>query len=60
MLVESWKNKKVEGTRYLLCGKEVEEQYHTFYMKSAAEKAGLTCIVISNLDELSWNADGDV
>lgn len=59
-LVETWKKRKVVGVLHLLHDKDLEETYHTLYMKSAAEKAGIVCKTISGVDGLSWTTDGQV
>ena len=59
-LVDTWAAREVEGKLHLLCDSDQEEKYHTLYMKSAAEAAGIKCKVIVGLDSFKWTEDGMV
>ncbi|RHY25782.1 hypothetical protein DYB32_008100 [Aphanomyces invadans] len=51
-LTHGWVHKNVQGPLHLLCDVDPEEQYHTEYMKAAAEAAGLTCYIVVGVDTL--------
>ncbi len=59
-LVQTWKNKNVEGHLHLLCDNDLEEIYHSMYMKSAAEEAGIKCTLIVGLKSITWSREGNL
>jgi glutathionylspermidine amidase/synthetase len=59
-LVDTWKQKNVDGHLHLLCDNDLEEIYHSMYMKSAAEEAGIKCTLIVGFKSISWAADGNL
>lgn len=59
-LIETWERRKVEGVLHLMCDQDGEEIYHSTYMKTAAEAAGISCKLIVGLDDLKWSSDGMV
>jgi glutathionylspermidine amidase/synthetase len=59
-LVAVWKYMQVEGTLHMLHDTGEEEEYHTLYMKAAAERAGIACKVVCGVAGLRWGADGGV
>lgn len=60
ILIAMWKNAKIKGKLHFLHDNDIEEKYHTVFMKTAAEEAGLCCKIFSSLDSFSWNDKGDV
>ncbi|CAK4752599.1 unnamed protein product [Aphanomyces euteiches] len=59
-LVAAWRAKGVEGMLHLLCDDDLEERYHSLYMKSAAEAAGIPCILIVGVDSITYDLEGNV
>lgn len=59
-LVEAWEERETEGTIHLLLDDDDEEIYHTLFMQQALNSAGVRSKLISNLDDLSWDNDGNV
>ncbi|KAF0716886.1 hypothetical protein As57867_002606, partial [Aphanomyces stellatus] len=57
-LVAAWKSKNVQGTLHLLCDDDPEERYHSMYMQAAAEAAGIPCVLVVGVDELTFDVDG--
>lgn len=59
-LVDAWKAMKIEGVLHLLCDDVKEERYHTSYMASAAEEAGVTCkVTVGRAALSSWSFDAE-
>ncbi|KDO30511.1 hypothetical protein SPRG_04413 [Saprolegnia parasitica CBS 223.65] len=54
-LVDAWKGKNVDGILHLLCDDDHEERYHSMYMMSAAQAAGIDCVLVVGVDSLSWS-----
>ncbi|OQS00664.1 bifunctional glutathionylspermidine amidase/glutathionylspermidine synthetase [Achlya hypogyna] len=59
-LVAAWEGKKVQGVLHFLCDNDHEERYHSLYMMSAAQAAGIECVLVVGVDDLSWSKTGDV
>lgn len=59
-LVAAWKASGVGGVLHIMQDNDPEETYHALYMKSAIEKAGIACKIITGISSLSWNAEGRV
>ena len=59
-LVAVWKSLGVQGKLHLMHDTGEEEEYHTLFMKSAAERAGIECKVICGVAGLRWAADGGI
>lgn len=57
-LVETWRADDIRGTLHMLHDDGSEERYHTLYMKSAAEAAGINCKIIQGTDGFQWTDDG--
>jgi glutathionylspermidine amidase/synthetase len=59
-LEDIWERIAPKSVVHLFQDDNAEETYHTLYMKSAMESAGLSCKVIRSLDSLSWSPAGDI
>ena len=59
-LVAAWRKSEVDGVLHILRDRDPEETYHSLYMKSAIEAAGIPCKVITGFEGLGWDADGCV
>ncbi|KAJ3121070.1 hypothetical protein HK098_004039 [Nowakowskiella sp. JEL0407] len=57
-LVETWTEKVVDGPLHLLCDNDKEEIYHSLYMKSAAEEAGIECHLLVGVESVKWTSCG--
>jgi len=59
-LVDAWKRSGVNSVLHILQDDDPEESYHALYMKSAMEKAGITCKIIIGFEGLHWDNEGNV
>ncbi len=57
-LVEVWRTASVDGVLHIMRDANAEETYHTLFMKTAIEKAGIPCKIITGVADLRWDADG--
>ncbi|OQS05110.1 bifunctional glutathionylspermidine amidase/glutathionylspermidine synthetase [Thraustotheca clavata] len=53
-LVAAWKSKNIQGKLHFLCDNDHEERYHSLYMMSAAQAAGIECILVVGVADLHW------
>jgi glutathionylspermidine amidase/synthetase len=59
-LVKAWRKSEVTGIVHILQDDDPEEHYHALFMKHAIEAAGFECKVIIGLQQLSWDASGNI
>ncbi len=59
-LISAWKRSRVDGVLHIMRDNDLEETYHALYMKTAIEKAGIDCKIITGLSGLRWDDDGCV
>lgn len=59
-LVETWKEKKINGLLHVMHDNDEEEKYHSSYMKTAIEAAGVKVKIVVGLQGLKWNEQGEV
>ncbi len=57
-LVAAWREAKVDGVLHIMQDRDLEETYHALYMKTAIEKAGITCKIIKGTSSLQWDDAG--
>ena len=57
-MVAAWKKSGVNDVLHIMRDSDLEETYHAEYMKSAVEKAGIPCKVITGLAGLGWDDKG--
>ncbi|OQR97229.1 bifunctional glutathionylspermidine amidase/glutathionylspermidine synthetase [Achlya hypogyna] len=56
-LVAAWENKHLDGPLHVMCDNDLEERYHAMYMQSAAQAAGIECVLLIGLDGISVEND---
>jgi len=59
-LVEAWRESDARGVVHILIDDDPEERYHSLFMQSAMEAAGLKCKVLDSLKGLRWADDGNM
>jgi glutathionylspermidine amidase/synthetase len=59
-LVNVWKDSNVKGMLHLLHDKDMEEEYHSLYMKKAAEEAGISCKIYDSIDSFNFDAEHNI
>ncbi|MEX2617372.1 MAG: bifunctional glutathionylspermidine amidase/synthase [Alphaproteobacteria bacterium] len=57
-MVSAWKKSGVNDVLHIMQDSDPEESYHAQYMKSAVEKAGIPCKIITGLTGLGWDDRG--
>ncbi|MGD1878878.1 MAG: bifunctional glutathionylspermidine amidase/synthase [Kiloniellaceae bacterium] len=59
-LVDAWKESAVDGVLHIMQDRDLEETYHAYFMKRAAEEAGIACKIVRGVADLKWGEDGVV
>lgn len=59
-LVEAWKHSRARPFVHIMQDKDSEENYHSRFMQSALTKAGFESKILFGLDELRWDATGQL
>lgn len=54
-LVQAWKARGVKEVVHIMQDTDVEETYHSLFMKSAMEKAGITVKILTGVSDLHWS-----
>lgn len=54
-LVNAWKARDITGVLHIMQDSDDEETYHSLFMKSAMEAAGLTVNILQGVSGLKWN-----
>ncbi len=59
-LVRAWRKSDVKGLIHILQDDDPEETYHALFMKEAIEATGIECVVITGIEGLVWDAQGNI
>ena len=59
-LIEAWARAPVGDVLHIMQDNDREETYHALYMKTAMERAGITCKVVKGTTGLGWDDEGFV
>ena len=59
-LVDAWSESGVSGKLHIMLDNDPDEYYHSLFMKSAVEAAGIQCKVIKGMSGISWDDNGFV
>jgi len=54
-LVEAWKARKIKDVLHIMQDEDAEETYHSLFMKSAMEKAGINVKIVTGVSDLHWS-----
>ena len=59
-LVKAWKKSNATGLLHILRDDDAEEKYHALFIKETLKAAGIRCRIITGLDGLVWDAEGNI
>lgn len=59
-LIGAWKHSKARPFVHIMQDQDLEENYHTRFMQQALTDAGFGSKILNGLDDLSWNATGQL
>lgn len=59
-LLTAWQKSGVAGVLHIMQDQEPEETYHSLFMKSVVEQAGIPCKVLKGVEGLHWDGKGNV